>query len=92
MFQRKEDFGRVYGLTAGQYHRLAPYIRIAPEFRPAAELEEVQRSIMPTVASTDAMPLKATLMDVLRAQVLHRMEEQVRLRLLHTMSRVTVIS
>ena len=43
VFQRKEDFGRVYGLTAGQYHRLAPYIRIAPEFRPAAELEEVQR-------------------------------------------------
>lgn len=44
VYQRKEDFARVYGLTAGQYRRLAPYIRIADEFKPAAELPEVRRS------------------------------------------------
>ena len=38
VFQRKEDFARVYGLTQGQYRRLEPYINIAPDYRPASEL------------------------------------------------------
>ena len=38
IFSVKEDFARVYGLTKGQYRRLAPYINIADEYRPAREL------------------------------------------------------
>ena len=32
----------VYGLTAGQYHRLAPYIKISDEYKPASSLAEVR--------------------------------------------------
>lgn len=38
VYQRKEDFAQLYGLTKGDYDRLAPFIRIADEFRPAAEM------------------------------------------------------
>lgn len=38
VFQTKEDFARLYGLTVGQYRELEPYISIAAEFRPAATL------------------------------------------------------
>ncbi len=38
VFQTKEDFARLYGLTVGQYRELEPYITIAAEFRPAATL------------------------------------------------------
>ena len=37
VYSRPEDFARLYGLTAGQYRRLRPYIRIGADFRPAAE-------------------------------------------------------
>lgn len=30
-FRRAEDFKKIYGLTAGQYETLHPYLRIAPE-------------------------------------------------------------
>ena len=30
-FRRAEDFKKIYGLTAGQYETLRPYLRIAPE-------------------------------------------------------------
>ncbi len=36
-FNRKEDFARVYGLTAGQYRQLEPYITIGSDYRPAYE-------------------------------------------------------
>ena len=44
-YHRPEDFGRLYGLTKGDYDRLYPYIRIADEFRllsdlPASAAEE----------------------------------------------------
>ncbi|MBQ7471189.1 MAG: helix-hairpin-helix domain-containing protein [Prevotella sp.] len=38
VFRRKEDFARVYGLTKGQYEALEPYINIADDYRPAAEI------------------------------------------------------
>lgn len=38
VFSRKSDFARVYGLTAGQYRRLEPYISIGAEYLPAGEV------------------------------------------------------
>lgn len=38
VFRRKTDFARVYGLTAGQYKRLEPYISIGRDYLPAAEV------------------------------------------------------
>lgn len=37
VYSHKEDFAKLYGLTKGDYDRLAPYIRIADKFKPAAE-------------------------------------------------------
>lgn len=38
IYRTPEDFARVYGLTVGQYRRLAPYIRISEDYRPAADV------------------------------------------------------
>lgn len=38
VYRRKEDFAHVYGLTVKDYRRLEPYIRIAPDYLPAATL------------------------------------------------------
>lgn len=38
VFREPRDFARLWGLTQGQYRELQPYIRIAQDFRPAAEL------------------------------------------------------
>lgn len=35
VFSSPKDFARLYGLTVGQYRRLAPYIRIGIDYRPA---------------------------------------------------------
>lgn len=40
VFMDKEDFARLYGLTAKKFLELEPYIDIAPEFRPASTLFE----------------------------------------------------
>jgi len=40
VFRKPSDFARVYGLTVGHYRALEPYIRISPEFQPAATLYE----------------------------------------------------
>lgn len=40
IYRRPADFARLYGLTAGEYQRLKPYIRISPDFLPAASLPE----------------------------------------------------
>ena len=42
IYRRPEDFARLYGLTVGQYERLAPYIRIGRKYRPASEVLAVQ--------------------------------------------------
>lgn len=38
IFRQPADFARLYGLTQGQYKRLEPYIRISPDFMPAADM------------------------------------------------------
>ena len=43
VFREPEDFARVYGLTAGQFRELLPYIRISSDFRPASEMYGRQR-------------------------------------------------
>ena len=43
VFREKTDFARVYGLTAGQYKELEPYIQISPDYRPAAEVYGARR-------------------------------------------------
>lgn len=43
VYRCKEDFAYVYGLTAKDYRRLAPYIRIGDDYRPASSLPEIQR-------------------------------------------------
>lgn len=42
IYRRPADFANLYDLTAGEYRRLEPYIRISPEFLPASELPEVK--------------------------------------------------
>lgn len=38
IYRRPQDFARLYGLTAGQYRRLEPYIRISADYQPASSL------------------------------------------------------
>ena len=38
VYRKKEDFARLYGLTVKQYRELEPYIRISPDYQPAATL------------------------------------------------------
>lgn len=40
IYRRPSDFARLYGLTAGQYRQLRPYIRIGRDYQPAATLVE----------------------------------------------------
>ena len=42
VYQCKEDFAYVYGLTAKDYKRLAPYIHISSDYLPASSLTEVR--------------------------------------------------
>lgn len=38
IYRKKEDFARLYGLTVKQYREMEPYIRISPDYQPAATL------------------------------------------------------
>lgn len=40
IYRHKEDFARLYGLTAGQYRQLEPYIRIGADYQPAVTLTD----------------------------------------------------
>ncbi len=40
VFSTAEDFGRMHGITLKQYKQLLPYIRIADDYKPAAEFLE----------------------------------------------------
>ncbi len=42
VYQCKEDFAYVYGLTVKDYRRLEPYIRIGADYLPASSLAEVR--------------------------------------------------
>lgn len=52
IFRSKADFARLYGLTAGQYRRLEPYISIAEDYRPAADV---------FIATKEPLPLRDTI-------------------------------
>lgn len=43
VYRTKEDFAFVYGLTVKEYRRLAPYIKISEDYRPASTLAEVRK-------------------------------------------------
>lgn len=43
VYQCKEDFAYVYGLTVKDYKRLEPYIRIGADYLPASSLAEVRK-------------------------------------------------
>lgn len=42
VYRKKEDFAKLYGLTVKDYRRLEPYIRISPDYQPAASLFKEQ--------------------------------------------------
>ena len=57
IYRQPRDFARLYGLTAGQYRRLEPYISISDDYRPAAEAYPAEPR--PTyVRDTTRYPLK----------------------------------
>lgn len=47
VYRQPSDFARLYGLTAGEYRELEPYIRIAGDYRPAAEIVGQERAAAP---------------------------------------------
>ncbi len=49
IYQSKEDFANLYGLTVKDYRRLEPYIRISPDFLPATTLRGRRGSARDTV-------------------------------------------
>ena len=55
IYRRPSDFARLYGLTAGQYRRLEPYIRISDDYRPAAEVYAAEA---PAATARDTALLK----------------------------------
>lgn len=57
VYRHPSDFARLYGLTAGQYKTLEPYIRISDDYRPASELIAVTASDL-RVRDTVKYPLK----------------------------------
>jgi len=75
VYRRKEDFARVYGLTVKDYRRLAPYIRISADYRPAAEWVAANR----VVAHDTTRHRGSTTGDTLRYPVKLRQGEQVEL-------------
>lgn len=57
VYTKPSDFARLYGLTAGQYKRLEPYIRISADYRPAADAYAVEPRNM-HLRDTARYPLK----------------------------------
>ncbi|CCY66407.1 putative uncharacterized protein [Prevotella sp. CAG:1124] len=57
IYRKPSDFARLYGLTVGQYKALEPYIRISPDYRPAAGLAVAETHDM-YVRDTLRYPLK----------------------------------
>lgn len=57
VYRHKTDFARLYGLTAGQYRRLEPYISISDDYRPASEVYSQPKQDA-TARDTIKYPLK----------------------------------
>ena len=45
VYRTKEDFARLYGLTAKQYRELEPYIRISADYQPASTVVRREQNI-----------------------------------------------
>ncbi len=58
VYSSPEDFARVPGLTKGLYKTLRPYIRIADDFRPAAELVGGEKTDKSASGGTSDYPAK----------------------------------
>lgn len=60
VYRKKEDFARLYGLTAKQYRELEPYIHISSDYRPASELFEkpAQQTPVEDSVQTPRYPVK----------------------------------
>ncbi len=58
VFRRPSDFARLYGLTAGQYRALEPYIRISADYRPAADVYARPEPAEPLARDTLRYPVK----------------------------------
>lgn len=56
IYRRPQDFARLYGLTAGQYRQLEPYIRISADYQPASDLYPSAASNQrPSTRNTDSL-------------------------------------
>lgn len=58
IFRQPSDFARLYGLTRKQYRELRPYIRISPDYLPAADYYAPRRTSNDT-RSVDSSTTKA---------------------------------
>lgn len=59
VYQRKEDFARLYGLTVKKYRELEPYINIGADYLPASTLFTKQRQTAhDDTVSTPQYPVK----------------------------------
>lgn len=45
VYSRPSDFARVYGMTKRQYEALAPFIRIADDYKPASDFTETSHTV-----------------------------------------------
>ncbi len=58
VYQCKEDFARLYGLTVTQYRTLEPYIRISKDYLPASILVEKLPSRTYTKSTRQRVPIE----------------------------------
>lgn len=49
IYSQPSDFARLYGLTVKQYRELEPYIRISPDYQPAATIIEREKATRDTL-------------------------------------------
>lgn len=58
IYRRPQDFARLYGLTAGQYKQLEPYIRISADYQPASRLYPSPNTQYPSTNTHDRDTLR----------------------------------
>ena len=66
IYRRKQDFARLYGLTVQQYRQLEPYIRISPDYQPAAALSRTHSALSRTHSAPADAPAVSLRRDTLR--------------------------
>ena len=55
IYRKASDFAKLYGLTLKQYKSLEPYIRISPDYRPAAEYYEEKSTVSSAITPRDTV-------------------------------------